>query len=115
DVSGPAGRASAMARDKRVRDALKKERDEESREQRELDEILAGESQLAQIEQRQAALGQLHDRWKRLSAAAKLTDDSAERRIARRVLRGLAMGAGERTKDPDYRKIVEQYRLAGRF
>jgi hypothetical protein len=36
-------------------------------------------------------------------------DDSADRRLARRVLGGLS--ASVRTTDPDYLKIIDEYRM----
>ena len=111
DTSELAARAAALGRDKHVRDALKKDRDEDSREQREYDEILAAEHQLSSDE-RPAALAQLRERWKKLAATADLPEDSVDRRIARRVLRGLSMGAADRVKDADYLKVVAEYRPA---
>lgn len=110
DVAEFAARAAALEHDKRVRDELKKDREQEQQEQRQLDQMLGLETQLSSPDQRQMALGQLRDRWKRLAAAAGAASDSAERRIARRVLRALASGGTQRIGDPEYRKIVEQYR-----
>jgi poly(3-hydroxybutyrate) depolymerase len=110
DVSEPAARAAALGRDKQVRDALKKERDEENRERRQTDELLAAENQLASSDGRPMALAHLHDRWKKLAAAANGPADSADRRIARRMLRGLSAGVAERVKDEEYRKMVEEFR-----
>src|SRR5207244_4144677 len=110
DTSDLAVRAAALGRDKRVRDALKKERGEEDQEQRQISEIMALENQLSSADQRQSALAQLRDRWKRLAAVANVSADSSGRRIARRVQRGLAMGAAERTKDPEYGRLIEEFR-----
>ena len=110
DVSELAARAERLGRDKRVRDALKKERAEEEREQREINEILAAESGLEVQDRRSEALMQLRFRWKRLSAAANGPADNADRRIARRALRGLSMGVAGRVKDPEYLKIVQEFR-----
>lgn len=109
DVSALAAKAAELGRDKRVRDALKKDRAEESQEQRQLDDVLSLENQLASPDQRQSALAQLRDRWKKLNAASKASNDSPDRRIARRILR--ALSSGQRVQDPEYRKIVEEYRL----
>ena len=56
------------------------------------------------------ALMELRRRWKDLSDTAHAPDDSAARRRARRVLAGLS--GGVTTTDPDYLKIINQYRLA---
>jgi dienelactone hydrolase len=109
EVSGYAGRAAALSRDKRVRDAQKKDRDEEAREEREIREILSLEAQLA-ADGRAQSLAQLRDRWRRLAAAANAPEDSPNRRMARRVERGLLMGVSERAHDPAYLKIVEDFR-----
>ena len=115
DVSAYAARAAELGRSKPVRDAIKKDREEEDREQREIDQMLSWESQLSSLDQRPSALASLRDRWARLSRVAQGEADSGERRMARRVLRGLAMGVAERTKDPEYRRIVEEFRPAGTF
>ncbi len=113
DISAPAARAAELGRSKPVRDALKKDREEEDREQREIDEILSGESQLSSPEQRPAALARLRERWARLSRMAQGEADSVDRRMARRVLRGLSMGVADRTPDPEYRRITEAFRPPG--
>jgi hypothetical protein len=109
DVSEPSARAAALGRDKQVRDALKKDRDEENRERRQMEEILTAEDQLSS-DGRSMALVQLRDLWKKLASTANRPADSADRRIARRMLRGLSMGVAERTKDEEYRKIVAEFR-----
>jgi poly(3-hydroxybutyrate) depolymerase len=110
DVSAQSAQAAALARDKRARNAAKKERAEEAREELELQEILGLESQLAVAEQRASALAQLRSRWKHLAAESAAPEDTPERRIARRVSRGLSMSARDRIQDPDYQKILAEYR-----
>jgi poly(3-hydroxybutyrate) depolymerase len=114
DVSAFAKRAAELSRDKQVRDALKKDREDEAREQREMREILVLEGQLASVDQRGQALAGLRSEWKKLFGLANAPSDTLERRMARRVLRGLSMGVRERAADPDYLKIVNEYRPAGR-
>jgi poly(3-hydroxybutyrate) depolymerase len=110
NVSAFATRAAELGRDKRVRDALKKDREEESREQREISEILAAENRLSSPDDVAAALVQLRGLWKRLSATAKGPADTADRRMARRILSGLALGGAERVTDPAYRAIINEFR-----
>ena len=110
DVSTVVARAAALGRNKTVRDALKKDRDEDNREMRILEDVKAAELHLANNNERTAALIDLRQRWKELSDKAKKPDDSPERRLARRVLAGL--GAGVRTTDPEYLKIIAEYRVA---
>jgi len=49
-----------------------------------------------------------------LSKKANAANDSGERRLARRVLRGAVVSSAEVSKDPEYRKLIEKYRLPGR-
>jgi poly(3-hydroxybutyrate) depolymerase len=113
DVSAIRGRAAELSRDKHVRDVLKKERQEEAREEREIAEIISLERQFATAaDERLQTLSMLRDRWKRMAQAANAPEDSAERRMARRMLRGLVMGASDRALDPAYRKIIDEYRPA---
>ena len=110
DVSGPAARTAALGRKKEVRSAQKKDREDDSREQREIGEILAAENRLSLPEERQSALTLLRDLWKKLAATANGPEDTADRRRARRVTRGLAMGVAERVNDSVYRALLEQFR-----
>jgi len=110
DVSSFSTRAAELHRDKKVRDALKKDRAEEDSEQRQTDEILGMERQLTASDDRQTVLSQLRVRWKRIASAANAAEDSAERRMARRILRGLTMGAGERVKDAEYQALLAELR-----
>ena len=109
DVRAIAARAAELGRDKNVRAALKRDRDEDDREESMLDEIMMAEARLGAAD-RGDALQELRRRWKDLSDTAHAPDDSAARRRARRVLAGLS--AGVTTTDPDYLKIINQYRLA---
>jgi hypothetical protein len=110
DVAKSAAEAAALARDKQVRDALRKERDAEAVEQREMSQIMSLEGQLKIPEGRTNALADLRSGWKRLSSMANAAADSSDRRMARRVIRGLSMSARDRAGDPEYLKMVETYR-----
>ncbi len=112
DVSGLESRAAVLRRDKQVRDALKKDRAEEESEQRQTGEILNLERQLLSTEEKQTALNQLRARWKRIASTANAAEDSTERRMARRILRGLMMGSGDRVKDAEYRAMLAEFRPA---
>jgi dienelactone hydrolase len=111
DISQFTSRAASLARDKRVRDALKKERDEEAAEQRETQRLLTLEAQLKAVERRSETLGELRSEWKRLSAMANGPADTGERKMARRVVRGLTMGARDRVSNTEYLKMLEAYRM----
>jgi hypothetical protein len=112
EVAPYAARASALGRERSVRDALKKDREEETREDREMTEMLTLESRLASQDQRMFALNELKDRWKKLAAAGSAASDTSERRVARRIMGGLALGASERTTDAEYRAMIDKYRPA---
>ena len=110
DVKALAAESAALARDKTIRAALKKGEDEDDREERMLHEVWKLEGQLASSDDRNALLADLRRRWQTASDAAKKPEDSAERRVARRVLSGLS--ANLRSNDPDYLKIIAEHRPA---
>jgi hypothetical protein len=110
-VSEFSAKAAEMTRDKHVRDGMKKEREEDEHELRLSQEIVDAEARLSSPDRGQA-LAELRDRWKHLAAMADGPEDTADRRLARRVLRGLAMSVSERTTDPQYLRIVQEYRPA---
>ena len=114
DVADVSAKAAALRKDKTVRDSLKREKAEEDGERQKISELLQLERQLADRELRSMALGQLRDQWKRLAADSASTTESSSRRIARRVTRGLAMSAQERTADPEYLELVATFRPARR-
>ena len=110
DVSEYASRAGALGRDKKVKEALKQERREEEQEERLITEIMATEGRLANPDERLGAMQELRGRWKQMRTAANGESDTAERRVARRISRALLASAGERTRDAEYRKLLEEQR-----
>jgi len=114
DVSEFARREAELRRSKAVKDALKKDRSDEQREQQLMGELAGLEGGIVDPARRTASLMELKDRLGDLSRKAEAAKDSAERRMARRVLRGSLMGAAERVKDPEYRKLLDRYRPAPR-
>ena len=112
DVSSAAARADALGRDKKVREALKRESEEDDREQRMLDDVRTLESRLDSDDIRARALMDLRQRWRELSEAAKKSEDSAERRLARRVLANLS--ASVTSTDREYLTIISEYRTGRR-
>ena len=58
------------------------------------------EDRLTSFDDKTAALSELRQRWKKLSDQARKPEDSSDRRLARRVLSGLA--AGRSATDPEY-------------
>ena len=109
EVTSLSAQVAELGRDKRVREALKKDRDEDGWEQRMLDDIRSMEMRLASEETRQDTLTDLRNRWKDLADRAAKPEDSADRRLARRVLGGLS--ASVITTDRDYLAIIGQYRM----
>jgi hypothetical protein len=111
DVGEFSAKAAEMSRDKHVREAIKKEREEDDREVRLSQEIVDAEAKLTSPERAQV-LSELRDHWKHLASMANGPADTPDRRLARRVLRGLAMSVNERTTDSQYLRIVQEYRPA---
>lgn len=110
DVADASAKAAALRKDKAVRDSLKRGKAEEDGERQKISELLQLERQLADRDSRSMALGQLRDQWRRLAADSASTTESSRRRIGRRVTRGLAMSAQERTADPEYLELVATFR-----
>ena len=108
DVSALTTRVESLGRDKNVRAALKRDRDEDDREERALQDIRNAEVGLASDDARLRALAELRQQWKDLADRAKKPADSADRRLARRVLSSLS--ASVTTTDPEYLKIIAAYR-----
>ena len=110
DVSEVSARAAELGKSKAVRDALKKDAEEDRRELDLLRSIWTTETRLASPSDRQGALSDLRQRLKKLSEQAKEPEDSTERRLARRTLSGLS--AGGHTNDEEYSKIIREYRFS---
>jgi len=113
DVSAEGRRLDGLLRQSDVKKALKKERESDDAEQRMLEEIFTLEAKLGG-DAGDAALMTLRERLSRLSRNAADQADTPERSQARRVLRSITAGAGERTPDREYLKLLEQFRLPGR-
>jgi pimeloyl-ACP methyl ester carboxylesterase len=112
DVSAFTSRAADLQRSKAFKDAMKKERAEEQREERIRGELGGLEAGLADHSRREASLSQLKDLLSNLARQAQAANDSFERRIARRTLRGAMLGSAENGADPEYKKLLEQFRPA---
>ena len=107
DVSAVAPRAATLARDKGIRAALDKERDDDRREENILRDVASTAARLSS-DDRHAALTQLRQTWKELSARANSPVDSTERQLARRVLGALS---ADGSTDAEYSKIIAEYRM----
>ena len=110
-LSPLSAQAAALERDPAVRDALKQDQQEDEREQRMVGEMAGAEERLdsqppaQRLETRQ----ELVQRWKQLAGQAQAPEDSADRRLARRVLAMLS--ATVRSNDADYLEMIRPYRV----
>jgi len=105
-VTDVAARAAELSRSKSVRAAIKTDFDNDSREEMMLREFQTLAGRLASSDRAQA-LSELRQRWTDLAEQAKAPADSGDRQLARRVLAALS---ADGTTDPDYSKIIAQYR-----
>jgi hypothetical protein len=102
DVSAVAARVAELQKQKSVKDALKKERDTDDREDRLTGEMVTLETQ---------DLAAFKDRFRAMARKANAPEDSDERRMYRRMLRGLAAGLRESgITDPELGKLLEEFR-----
>ena len=106
DVSDLAKQVEELGRNKSIRAAIKKDLDEDRREETILRDIAALVARLSS-DDRQRALVELRQRWNDLSTQGRNSVDSLERQLARRVLAALS---ADGTKDAEYSKIIAQYR-----
>ena len=111
DVAAISGRVAALGKDKGVRDALRKDRDEDEQEIRMLDQVRSAEGRLDTDgpDKRIEALQELRRHWKSLSDQAKAPNDSRDRRLARRVLSLLSISVSP--TDADYMSLVREFRV----
>ena len=111
DVSAEAARLDQLSRRSDVKKALKHDRDADEAETRMLREMFGFEAQLPDDNRRSEALMHLRERLSRLSKAAAADAETPERDQARRILSALTFGAAQRTEDPHYLALLQQYRL----
>jgi pimeloyl-ACP methyl ester carboxylesterase len=114
DVKAIETRAANLAKRPDVKRALHRERDDDDREARSLEELARYQSGLTTADLRWQSLQVLRKLLADLHARATAAEDSPERARARRVLRVVMMAAGEGTQDPDYLALLQQYRLPPR-
>jgi predicted esterase len=114
DVTKFAARVAALQRNKSVKQAGKKELELEQREEHFLIDLVALEAQLANPAARNASLSSLRSRLADLTHQANAAEDSSERRLARRLLRGAIVRSIELHKDPEYRRLLDELPIAGR-
>jgi hypothetical protein len=110
DVTAVKAEVATLEREPAVRDAATLDRTALAAEARLLDDALAAEVRLKDAGTRAAALAQLRKSFEGWARAARAEEASPARSQARRLLGAVAAGAGERVKDEEYSKLVQQYR-----
>jgi poly(3-hydroxybutyrate) depolymerase len=113
DVSAASARAAELSKQKDIKRALARERDDDDAEARTLDQAVALEAGLADDARRAESLQGVRDLLSRLSKQAGAAADSPERGRARRLLRIITMSGAERTQDQEYLTLLARYRPAG--
>jgi len=108
DTTALARRAATLARDPAVVGAIKRDRDEDDRENAIVTTVTAEEKNLDSPTRHTAAMVALSNKWEELSAAASAPEDSADRRIARRAMAWLAINT--QTMDDEYVELVREIR-----
>jgi pimeloyl-ACP methyl ester carboxylesterase len=110
DVTAVKAEVATLEREPDVRNAATRDRTALEAEARLLEAALAAEARLKDAGTRAAALAQLRELFEGWARAARAEEASPARSQARRLLGAVAAGAGERVKDEEYRKLVQQYR-----
>ncbi|HYU80690.1 MAG TPA: hypothetical protein VEK56_16990 [Vicinamibacterales bacterium] len=114
DVAREEARLADLSRQPEVKKALARERSDDEAELGQLREVFDLEAGLQNADTRQATLAHLHARLGSLARAANAPENSPGRSQARRVLRVITSGVGERIEDLEYRTLLEQYRQGPR-
>jgi poly(3-hydroxybutyrate) depolymerase len=110
ELNSYAAQAAVLEKQKAVKDGLRQDLAEDSRERQTIGEVNELEHELRNPSGRTLASSQLRDKLTRLAKQSSSDQDTAERRIARRVLRGFLSGGMERGRDAEYRKMIEDLR-----
>jgi hypothetical protein len=108
DVAALTRRATALARDPNVVEAIKQDRAEDDRENAIVTAVTAEEKNLEFPSRRTSAMVALSDKWEQLSAAATAAENTPERRVARRAMAWLAINT--QTMDDEYVELVREIR-----
>jgi poly(3-hydroxybutyrate) depolymerase len=110
DVSPEQARLESLSRQGDLKKALARERADEDAEMRMLSEVFDLEARLRDSEYRFETLSRLKGRLAQWGRAAGDARESPERNQARRLLGAVTSGARERAQDPEYLKLLDQYR-----
>ena len=110
DVAADAARAKDLARQPEVRKAISRERSDDDAEARMLQIIVNLEATLADESRHRETLAELRQELTRIAKKANAPEDSPARSQARRVLRAITAGAGDRVQDREYLAILQELR-----
>jgi poly(3-hydroxybutyrate) depolymerase len=108
DVSPEAARAKELSRQPDVKKALSREKSDDDAEMRTIGEIFDLEAGLRDENLRNGNLIRLRDKLTKYARTANTPTESAERSLARRVLRNVTAGAAERADDAEYRTLLAE-------
>ena len=111
DVTAVAARAADLLKDKDVRHVLSQARSNDYAEARLMNDLIELEAGLSDETMRTQNLLRLRETLSRAFTEATSAADSPARQQARRVLRAVTAGAAERVLDPEYRRMLESFRL----
>lgn len=113
DVSEVDARAQALLAEPGVQRALAEDREKDDAERRLLMDIVTLESNLRHPDARANALVQLRSLLHGVHARANVRNNSPDRQSARRVWFGISSGVTARVNDPEYLKLLQEFRITG--
>ena len=108
DVTVQRARLLQLTQQPDVQKALARARSDDEAERRMAREIFELEAALGDDDSHQIVMGRLRDKLSRLARDAEAADESPTRARARRVLRAITAGAGERVSDAAYRNLLSE-------
>lgn len=115
DLTAITARITTLRRSKEVKAEAKKEDAILSKEETIMIDIAKNENRLADSVQRDEALRDLRSTLRSLHKQSEAPKDSADRQLARRVLRGISASSARTTKDAEYRALLQSVRPAQVF
>ena len=113
DVAALSARVAGLMKDKDIARALSQARKSDYAEAGLMNELIELEAGIPDENTRAQSLMRIRDVLSRAYTTATAADDSPERQQARRVIRAITAGSIERVQDPEYRKLLDSFRLPG--
>lgn len=111
DVSALKARVDALTSDKNVKKAMAQRRSSDFAEARLMNELIELEAGILDETTRGVSLARLRDTLAKAYKQATAPEDSPQRQQSRRVIRAITAGSVERVQDPEYRKMLDGFRL----